>query len=144
MCLGAPLYPGESDGMRRRLLLIMVALLATACAGRSTPTPTLVPTPTAPNIRVDVWVDNPTPALGSDVTVRFNLLNDGVPINGLVMSAMWQQGGRDQLCHSQVQFDMGMCAIHVSDMAPGVYVPVTVTTTYIGWTFFGYTGFTPR
>ncbi len=130
--------------MTRRLFLLILALLATGCASGGTPAPTLVPTPTTPNIMVDVWVDNPAPALGSDVTVHFNLLNNGVPINGLLMSAMWQQGGGSQICHNQVQYDMGQCAIHVSDMAPGVYVPVTVTTTYMGWTFFGYTGFTPQ
>ena len=130
--------------MKRLFPLLILILLAMACTSRGTPTPVLVPTPTAPNIRVDVWVDNPTPAVGSDVTVFFNLLNEGVPINGLLMSAMWQQGGQNQVCHNQVQFDLGQCAIHVSDMAPGVYVPVTVTTTYIGWTFYGYTGFTPQ
>ncbi len=130
--------------MTRRLFLFILALLATACASGGTPARTLVPSPTTPNIMVDAWVDNPTPALGSDVTVHFNLLNHGVPINGLLMSAMWQQGGGNQICHNQVQYDLGQCAIHVSDMAPGVYVPVTVTTTYMGWTFFGYTGFTPQ
>ena len=130
--------------MKRLFPLLILILLAMACTSRGTPTPVLVPTPTTPNMVVDVWVDNPTPAVGSDVTVHFNLLNSGVPINGLLMSAMWQQGGQNQVCHNQVQFVLGQCAIHVSDMAPGVYVPVTVTTQYIGWTFYGYTGFTPQ
>jgi hypothetical protein len=130
--------------MKRLLTLLVLTLLVTACASRGTPAPTLVPTPTTPNMRIDVWVDNPTPVLGSDVVVHFNLLNEGVPINGLAMSAEWQQGGHKQLCNTQVQFEVGQCAIHVGDMEPGVYVPITVTTEYIGWTFYGYTGFTPQ
>ena len=130
--------------MKRLACLLMLIVLVTACTSRGTPTPVLVPTPTTPNIWVDVWVDNPTPALGSDVTVHFNLLNNGVAINALAMSAMWQQGGKNQLCQTQVQFDIAQCLIHVVDMAPGVYVPITVTTDYIGWTFYGYTGFTPK
>jgi len=130
--------------MKRFLSLLILVLLSTACASPRSPTPALVPTPTTPNVWVDAWVDNATPALGSDVMVRFNLLNEGVPINGLAMSVMWQESGDNQLCNTQVQFDMGQCAIPVSGMAPGVYVPVTVTTQYIGWTFYGYTGFTPQ
>ena len=130
--------------MKRLFCLLILIVLATACTSRGTPTPVVVPTPTTPNIWVDVWLDNPTPAVGSAVTVHFNLLNHGVPINGLMMSASWQQGGHNRLCQAQVQFDIGQCLIQVTDMAPGVYVPVTVTTDYIGWTFYGYTGFTPQ
>jgi hypothetical protein len=43
-----------------------------------------------------------------------------------------------------VQYDLGSCVIDVTGFAPGVYVPVTVSVEYIGWTFLGYTGFTPQ
>jgi len=130
--------------MKRLLLLLILIWPTTACSSVATATAVILPTPTTPNMWVDAWVNNPTPALGSYVVVHFNLLNEGVPINALAMTAMWQQGGQKQVCNAQVQFDIGQCAIHVSDMAPGVYVPVTVTTEYIGWTFYGYTGFTPQ
>jgi hypothetical protein len=38
---------------------------------------------------MDAWVDNPTPALGSDVNVFFNLLNEGIPINGLWLDGLY-------------------------------------------------------
>ena len=130
--------------MKRLSAFLILTLLVTACAAPGTPAPTLVPTPTTPNMWVDAWVDDPTPALGTGVVVHFVLLNAGVPINGLAMSAEWQQDGNRQLCNAQVVYDMAQCAIPVSAMEPGVYVPVTVTTQYIGWTFYGYTGFTPQ
>lgn len=130
--------------MKTLLILISVAVLVSGCAPHGTATPMPAPTPTTPNMRIDAWVDNPTPALGSNVVVHFNFLNEDVPVNWMVMIAEWQQGGARQQCVSQVQYDMGQCAIPVDGMAPGVYVPVTVTTEYIGWTFYGYTGFTPQ
>ncbi len=130
--------------MKRLAVLLILTLLVTACTSPGTPAPTLVPTPTTPNMRIDAWVHNPTPAVGTDVVVHFGFLNDSVPINWMVMIAEWRQGGVKRQCITQVQHDIGQCAITVIDMEPGVYVPVTVTTEYIGWTFFGYTGFTPQ
>ena len=125
-------------------LAIGGVLVATGCA-MVRPTVAPVPTPTQPpGLAVDCWVDPPEPALGTSVTVNMNLLNHGTPINGVLTTTRWEQGGALQTCITQVQYDLGSCQIQVTDMEPGVYVPVTVSVEYIGWTFLGYTGFTPR
>ena len=132
--------------MRRLLIPLILTLLLLGCARVAlTPTPAATPTPTPPpGLAVDCWVDEPNPPLGADVTVHMNLLNRNVPINGLLMTAVWRQGGDLKICNSQVQFDLGACPIHVADFEPGAFVAVTVSVEYIGWTFLGYTGFTPR
>lgn len=131
------------------LALIAALLICGACQPRAVQTPTaeLVATPTPappPGLAVEAWVSDPTPPIGSDVQVHFALLNHGIPINALDMSATWQQGGHTQWCHVQVQFDMAQCPISVTGFQPGVYVPITVSVEYVGWIFYGYTGFTPR
>jgi hypothetical protein len=131
---------------RRWIVWLAAATLLASCGSPSkTPTDFPAPTPTQPpGLAIDCWVDDSSPALGSDVSVFFNLLNYGTPINGLMMEVNWHQGGALQTCVNQVQFELGMCAIHVADLEAGIYVPITVSTDYIGWTFLGYTGFTPQ
>jgi len=130
--------------------LLALGLMAMACAPFASRLATPAPTPTSrfglnpDNVVVDAWVDDPTPPLGSSVTVQMSLLNNGVPIDGLLMTAVWPQGGGLRTCHAQVDFDQGACRITVTDMEPGVYVPITVTAEYGYWLFTGLTGFTPQ
>ena len=136
--------------MKTRLLcFVLLGLTFGLSAGCALARPTATPSPSPtlvqpPGLEVDCWVEPPEPALGSDVTVHMNLLNYDVPINGALTETNWIQNGARQLCITQVQYDLGSCVIDVVGFEPGVYVPVTVSVDYIGWTFLGYTGFTPR
>lgn len=73
-----------------------------------------------------------------------NLLNHNVPIDGVLLEVAWQQHGVKRSELIQVSNELGTFALDVIGFEPGVYVPVTVSVEYIGWTFLGYTGFTPR
>lgn len=127
------------------LALLVIVLCAGCTVARPTATPSPVPTPTQPpGLSVDCWAEPPEPTIGSIVTVHMNLLNYGTPINGVVTYTRWKQHDDIQLCVTQVQYELGSCYIDVIDYEPGVYVPVTVSVEYVGWTFLGYTGFTPR
>lgn len=92
---------------------------------------------------VDAWVDNPAPPLGEKIIVRAHLLKNGCRIGGVQMRAVWMQGAELQACDILPIYLSG-CIIHVRDVTPGAYVPITMTMRYQGMVFTEYTGFTPQ
>nr|MBC7243889.1 hypothetical protein [Chloroflexota bacterium] len=155
--------------MRYSVFLLLILVL-TSCAQSAMPTATTIPTllPTAmssiaptvqlspspqPNfmvhpdgarIELDLWVDDPTPTLGSYVTVRGSIIRNGVRLGGLMMRAEYPVKDGTKQCDVLIIYGAGVCTLPVRDYVPGVFLPITVTFDYDGVRYTGQTGFTPR
>lgn len=112
--------------------------------------PELTPMPSATppdKFEVKAWVDNPTPSQNSLVNVWGSLIKNGVHLGGIMMRATWSdktgKGGTSS-CDVLVIYGAGVCAVHVKDYPPGVFVPITVTFDYRGVRYTAHTGFTPQ
>ena len=92
---------------------------------------------------VNPGLDDPTPPVGGQVVARARLIKNGVRLGGMRIEVQWMQGSELQVCTFLPVYQSG-CIIAVRDMAPGVFVPVTVTVRYNGMTLVGYSGFTPE
>jgi hypothetical protein len=146
--------------MRKRIIFVIVFLiLQAACSpGKlstltSSPTPAQPVNPTQPPtelepIRVQAWVDNPTPALNSRIVVRGSLIKYKFNyVGGIMMTALWPDDQAERgvpNCFTQVTYGTGKCVIDVSRFPPGEYVPITISFTYRDKIYTGQTGFTPQ
>ena len=104
---------------------------------------TAVPPGSGDSYVVDLWVDEPAPLPGGKVIVRATLVKNGRRIGGAQMRTSWVQEGELQHCDILPVYLAG-CLIDVQGLAPGIFVPVTVTMRYDGTAYRGYSGFTPQ
>jgi hypothetical protein len=148
----------------RLALVLSLALCACDTAGKSSPAPipTAMPTefpaamppPTplaaavstlqvAEGVRMEIWVDNPTPAMNSTIVIRSRLVGSAVD-QCQMMYATWPEKGGTASCSSLVVYESGKCPIEVQGYPSGQFVPVTVTIETGGAWYTAHTGFTPR
>lgn len=122
--------------------------------GTPVPPPTTIPEITSvpsatpgDKFEVKAWVDNPTPSQNSLVCVRGSLIKNGAHLGGIMMRATWpdetEESGTSS-CDVLVIYGAGVCAVHVKDYPPGVFVPITVTFDYRDVRYTAPTGFTPQ
>jgi len=139
--------------MKCASFIILVSFLLSSCVRRVPPT-TSVPlaTPSSPKFlpdrfEVEAWVNNPTPAQGSRLTVSGSLLKNGVRLGGMMMEATWPDKAQERgvpNCYVQVIYGSGVCTLEVNHFPRGIFVPITVTFAYGGHIYIGHTGFTPQ
>jgi len=93
---------------------------------------------------VDAWFDNPTPPMGSNVTLSVSLLHNGLWSGGTVWF-YWVQDGELQSFSEILIYQRGILTLPVEGFEPGVYVPITYTILPdSAHVFTAYTGFTPQ
>jgi len=150
----------------RIALVLSLALCACGTAGKTpqapAPIPTVVPaellaaapppTPLAAavstlqvteGVRMEIWVDDPAPAMNSTIVIRSRLVGSAVD-QCQMMYATWPEKGGMASCSSLVVYESGKCPIEVKGFTPGQFVPVTVTIETGGMWYTAHTGFTPR
>ena len=93
---------------------------------------------------VDAWFEDPSPRMGSNVTLSVSLLHNGLWSGGSTVWFYWVQGGEPQSFMSIVIYQRGILTIPVEGFEPGVYVPITYTFHSDERLYTGYTGFTPQ
>ncbi len=99
------------------------------------------PTPTADNVfRVEVWVDDPTPAQGEPVMLYGSLIKHGVRLGGMTMQAYWPDEDQHPSlpdCKVQVIYGSGVCKIETEEFPVGVPISLNVEFDYEGETYGG-------
>lgn len=136
-----------------------VTPLPTATA---TPSPTVTPTPTQPIVGsapavdclsaistsgdvVQACVDDPMPALNSDVQVLGRLIVGGRIISGVEMKTSWRYEATTTFCNGVAGADgVARCTQNIGTATRNVTVVVTVNFTYNGRTYTTRADFTPQ